>query len=263
MGAHSRSTRRATRSHETLALVLRRTPYGESDLIVSVLTEGLGQVSALARAARKSQRRFGGSLEPLHTLEIELDEMSGADLFRLRDARIVTARPHLLQHLRGMEAAGKFLTWIRHAAPEGTPEPLVWALAQSCLEELEASARGDTGSQADGLSASARPTLPSAMLTLASHGLRLLDVSGWRLELEYCVQSGVRCPDGKSAMVDPERGGLVSRAHGGAPFAIDGAARRRLVAAQAGDPHALQEIDAELTLELVQRCLRAHAGLPG
>jgi hypothetical protein len=81
------------------------------------------------------------------------------------------------------------------------------------------------------------------------------------LELEHCVQSGARCPDGKSAMIDPERGGLVSRSEGGAPFLVSGALRRRLILAQAGQSDALEEEDAVLGLELVERCLRAHAGL--
>jgi DNA repair protein RecO (recombination protein O) len=234
--------RRATRSHETLALVLRRTPYGESDLVVGLFTQTLGQVATLARAARKSQRRFGGNLEPLHTVAVTFDEAQGSELFRLNDARIERARIHLLENLDGMEAAGRLLVWIRHAAPDHTPEPVLWELAQSCLDELEAGSR-------------------SARLTLASHGLPLLVACGWRLELEHCVQSGVRCPDGKAAMIDPERGGLVSRARGGASVSVGGAARQRLIAAQAGDLTALQEDDAPLALELVERCLRAHAGL--
>jgi hypothetical protein len=62
-------------------------------------------------------------------------------------------------------------------------------------------------------------------------------------------------------MVDPERGGLVSRAEGGAPFRVSGAARARLSAAQEGQSDALDEQDGTLGLELVERCLRAHAGL--
>ena len=62
-------------------------------------------------------------------------------------------------------------------------------------------------------------------------------------------------------MVDPERGGLVSRSEGGAPFVVSGPARRRLIAAQAGQMDVLELADAELGLELVERCLRAHAGL--
>jgi DNA repair protein RecO (recombination protein O) len=246
MGARSRL---AARSHSTLALVLRRTPYGDADLIVSLFSEKLGQVSALARAARKSQRRFGGSLEPFHTVEVELDEAPGAELMRLREARVVGPRPGMLTQLSGMEAAGAFLGWIRHSAPAHTPEPALWQLAQSCLDELETRALQPTAAG------------PSPRLTLAAHGLWLLGACGWRLELEYCVESGVRCPDGKAALIDPARGGLVSRARGGAGLRVSGAARQRLIATQSGRASALAESDVDLTLQLVEGCLRAHAGL--
>jgi DNA repair protein RecO (recombination protein O) len=238
--------------------VLRRTPYREADLVVTLFTESLGQVSALARSARKSQRRFGGGLEPFHTLEAELDEAPGSELMALTSARVETARTHLYGHLEAMEAAGKFLNWIRHASPAHTPEPLVWQLSVACLDALNA------------VSVTAPENAPAATTgarqgrvtrILATFGLQLLAAAGWRLELEHCVLSGARCPDGKSAMVDPERGGLVSRSEGGAPFLVSGAARARLIAAQDGQSAALDEEDGALGLELVERCLRAHAGL--
>jgi DNA repair protein RecO (recombination protein O) len=223
--------------------------------VVTLFTESLGQVAALARAARKSQRRFGGSLEPFHTLTAELDETAGADLMTLASAQIEVARAHLYGHLDAMEAAGKFLTWIRHATAAHTPEPLVWQLAQSCLDELELAAR------AVGATGELTTQPPGPTRVLATRGLQLLAAAGWRLELEHCVQSGVRCPEGKSAMIDPERGGLVSRSEGGAPFLVSGPVRRRLIEAQEGRSDALEEEDGALGLELVERCLRAHAGL--
>lgn len=272
MGADSsaRSSRgrngRAKKSHRTAALVLRRTPYREADLVVTLFTESLGQVSALARAARKSQRRFAGGLEPFHTLEAELDEAPGSELMSLTSVRVETPRTHLYGHLAAMEAAGKFLNWIRQASPAHTPDPSVWRLARACLDGLDAASRAAPASSV--LPGSALPGSggdtaggPSPTLILATFGLQLLAASGWRLELERCVLSGARCPDGRSAMVDPERGGLVSRAEGGAPFLVNGAARARLIAAQDGKSEALEEEDGKLGLELVERCLRAHAGL--
>jgi len=70
----------------------------------------------------------------------------------------------------------------------------------------------------------------------------------------------VRCPDGKAALIDPARGGLVSRARGGAGLRVSGAARQRLIATQSGRASALAESDVDLTLQLVEGCLRAHAG---
>jgi DNA repair protein RecO (recombination protein O) len=244
---------RGTQNHSTAALVLRRTPYRDADLVVNFFTERLGQVSALARSARKSQRRFGGGLEPFHTLEIELDETAGAELMTLKAARIEQPRVGLYDYLDGMEAAGRLMTWVRSASPAHTPEPPLWSLALRCLDALEASARARS-------SAEGGPPV-SAKRALAAYGLGLLSVCGWRLELERCVQSGALCPSGKSAMIDPERGGLVSRAEGGAPFLVNGPTRQRLILAQSGVVDALTEEDAELGLTLVERCLRAHAGL--
>jgi DNA repair protein RecO (recombination protein O) len=234
---------------ETSALVLRRTPYGEADLIVSLFTEAAGRLTALARSARKSQRRFGGSLEPFHTLEVSLDERPDSEMLSLREARLTTPRTALLEDLSRMEAAGRYLGWIRQAAPERTCEPALWRLCRGCLDDLnEHAARGV-------------PSAPSAGLTLAHYGLGLLVASGWRLELELCVQSGLPCPAGKAAMIDPERGGLVSKAQGGASIPVSGAERARLIAAQSGVPGALLEADAALALTLVERCLKAHAGI--
>ncbi|HTV22954.1 MAG TPA: DNA repair protein RecO, partial [Polyangiaceae bacterium] len=190
--------------------MLRRTPLGEADLVVTLFTETMGQVSALARAARKSQRRFGGGLEPFHTLEAELEEAPGADLMTLTNVRVDAARTHLYGHLEGMEAAGKFLNWIRQATPAHTAEPLVWQLSITCLDRLNAAASASSAESAV-LGTDEAPKRSRPTLILATFGLQLLAASGWRLELEHCVLSGARCPDGKSAMVDPERGGLVSR----------------------------------------------------
>ena len=47
-------------------------------MIVTLFTEELGKIAALARGARKSSRRFAGALEPMHTLRVTLDERPGA-----------------------------------------------------------------------------------------------------------------------------------------------------------------------------------------
>ncbi|HEX5101745.1 MAG TPA: recombination protein O N-terminal domain-containing protein, partial [Polyangiaceae bacterium] len=67
----------------THALLLKRVEYGEADLVLTLFTERFGRISALARAARKSTRRFGGALEPMHTLEVALEERPKSELFML------------------------------------------------------------------------------------------------------------------------------------------------------------------------------------
>lgn len=236
------------RSHEsaytTRALLLKRVEYGDADLVLTLFTEKLGRVSALARSARRSQRRFGGALEPLHTLEVRLEDRQKSELSVLREARIVTARRALTESLERMKAAGRALGWVRSAAPAHTPEPELWTLLEALLDEL------------------GRKDAVAPNLALAATGLSMLGALGWGLDLERCVRCGKPCPPESPALVDPTRGGLVCRSCGGARKRLDPEVRRRLGrAAESGDPRALDAGDAELALGLVEAVLEAHAGV--
>jgi DNA repair protein RecO (recombination protein O) len=57
--------------------------YGESDRVVTLLGRTTGRVSALARGARKSQRRFAGGLGLGSVGEISVRERAGAELLTL------------------------------------------------------------------------------------------------------------------------------------------------------------------------------------
>jgi DNA repair protein RecO (recombination protein O) len=228
----------------TRALLVKRVEYGEADLVLTLFTERFGRVSALARGARKSTRRFAGALEPMHTLEVRLEERPERELFGLREARITTPRRALTSELARMEAAGKALGWLRRAAPARTPEPELWHAIESLLDRLAETGSVDAGR------------------VLAAAGLRMLAMLGWGLDFERCVSCGKACPQGQAGLVDPTRGGLVCRSCGGARQRLDGPRRHRLARASAsGDPAAIDAEDADAALDLVEQVLRAHAGM--
>lgn len=52
------------------AIVLRSWPFGESDKIVSFLTEGYGKVQGIAKGAKRSRRRFVNTLEPFSLVNL-------------------------------------------------------------------------------------------------------------------------------------------------------------------------------------------------
>ncbi|MEJ7735484.1 MAG: recombination protein O N-terminal domain-containing protein, partial [Polyangiaceae bacterium] len=124
------SRARAARSERTRirgeALLVRRVPYAEADLVLAFLCQEIGLVSALARSARRSARRFP-ALEPIHLLRVTIDLRPGAELGTLVEAEIARARLGVTGDLERLEAAGMALRWVRRASPPHTPEPRVWA----------------------------------------------------------------------------------------------------------------------------------------
>ncbi len=54
--------KRSGPSEATPCLVLRVVDYGDADRIVTLLTAAHGKISALAKGARSSRRRYGAAL---------------------------------------------------------------------------------------------------------------------------------------------------------------------------------------------------------
>lgn len=74
---------RGLRRQQDEAYVLRTQELGDADLIVTLFARHEGKVRGVARAARKSRRRFGGYLEPLSLVEASWVEREGRELHRL------------------------------------------------------------------------------------------------------------------------------------------------------------------------------------
>lgn len=238
------ASRKAAARVATEALLLRRVEYGETDLVLTLLTLELGKVSALARGGRKSQKRFGSALEPMHTLAVELDERPGAELFTLLEAKLHVPRAMILTSLPAMEAAGKALGWVRRASPPRTPERGPYALLTTLLDRLNAAPRAE-----------------ACGVALAEAGLSLLTELGWGIDFERCVRCGRHALPTQSGSVDAARGGLVCRSCGGARLRLSAGARQRLSGAASGTTGLLTPGDAADALELVEAALGAHAGI--
>ncbi len=225
----------------TSALLLRKTVVRESDALLVLFTQDLGRITAGARGAQRSQKRFGGALEPMHTLAIELAKTRG-DNYQLQSAAIARPRFALTQSLQRLEAAGRALQWVRKGAMEHDPEPLVWRLVNHLLDQLDTPGTTDP------------PTL------LAAAGLALLDAWGWGIEFDTCVRCGRACPAGKAAFVEAAKGGLVCSACGGGRVRLEGEQRTRFsMAARTGS--GLTTEDAAVALRLVETALGAHADI--
>jgi DNA repair protein RecO (recombination protein O) len=157
----------------TEALVLRAVDFGESDRIVHLLTPAAGRLPAIAKGARRSRRRFPGTLDLFNRLAVQVERRRPAALARLESARLL----HTYEAVRA--DAGRFalgcylLELLDRLAPEGgAPSDLrrLFRFAAEALAWLDAEP-------------------PDArMRTLLE--LRALAALGLRPELLRCVRCG-------------------------------------------------------------------------
>jgi DNA repair protein RecO (recombination protein O) len=176
------------RAHRVDALVLRAIAYGESDAVVHLLVRGRGRISAFARGARSSRKRFGGALEPFQRVEALLAEREGQELWALREARVVEGHGRLRDDLHRIAHAGYAAELIHDLTRAGQPADALFALLEEFLTRLEA-----------GAATSAR---------LRALELLALEAAGFAPELRACARCGSEVPAGRAAF-DPDAGGVI------------------------------------------------------
>ncbi len=206
--------------------------------MLTLLTESRGVVGASASRARRGSRVV---VEPMHTLRVTLEERVGAELLRLRDSEVETARLRLTARLDALASAGKALRWARALLPPLVREPHAWVALVELLDKLDA------------------PVAVDPTSALATAGLQLVEAAGWGFELRACVRCGAPCPEARAGHFDPRRGGLVCRACGAARRVLSGAERVAIEAARDGG---LDLPSIELATDVVawiDAALEAHA----
>jgi DNA repair protein RecO (recombination protein O) len=227
----------------TDALLLRATDYRDADRIVTLFTREAGKLSAVARGARGSKRRFAGSLEPYAIIRVELEEKRGT-LLNLKRADMTGAFPHILSELSRMDAAAGALALVREAHPERVPDEALFVSAVQYLTVVDH--EGD----------------PLRTLLLA-FALRVLSLMGMAPRLEECGRSGVPVPKERPAYFDPTLGAVVSRRFGGGPFLLSASTRARLVRATGerwldGAREPWNEVDLPLARAAIAAFIRAQ-----
>lgn len=170
------------------AIVVGGVDFGESDRIVRLLTPG-GLIAGFAPAARKSRKRFGGSLEPFTTVRAELSTRRRAGTPLLLSADAIVHRAGLRTELERLAAASYASELSAEVAPEGTPSDLYARLG----------ARLDLWA-VEGASLASRRAFE----------LSVLEELGSGPDLGPCIDCGV-----PGMFLDLPRGGLFCRNHRG------------------------------------------------
>ena len=117
------------------ALVLRYTDYGESDRILTLFTAEYGLQKGFAKAARKSRKRFGATLEPFTQAVFQWKQGRGT-FWLLQDAELISSRLGLRDDLQHLALASYGVELVTLLLEEGEAHQLIYELLCSFLDYL-------------------------------------------------------------------------------------------------------------------------------
>jgi DNA repair protein RecO (recombination protein O) len=121
---------------ESEAIVLRTHPFRESDLLVTLFTRLEGKVRGVARAAKKSRRRFGGALEPLTYVKVTYEDRERQELARLDACEVLESPLASEVTYQRAVALGHVAELLDELLPDREANDAVFRLGVSVLSNL-------------------------------------------------------------------------------------------------------------------------------
>lgn len=174
--------------------MLRKTAWRDHDLIVDLLTPTAGRVTAVARSARRSRRRFGGALELGTGLTVQLSRARGGRL-TLTDCDVARPLNAIRDDFDRIAHLSYVLEIARLTSREGEADPAHFGMVDDYLGALELS-----------------PARPEALVLWQ---MALLNHLGYALRLGPCVQTGR-----PANALSPRYGGAIDADHVQTPDAL-------------------------------------------
>lgn len=175
------------------AVVLRTVDYGESDRVVTLLSRERGKVSAFARGARASRRRFGGALEPFTLVAAELRSRSASELLGLESVAVLRGHGGIRGDLARIACAAYATEVARELVRDHEPHDELFELMVEYLDLVDGA-----------------PARPAA---LRAFELGALHAAGLAPRLDACARCGGPLdPSARAVRFDPGQGGALCTA---------------------------------------------------
>ena len=168
--------------------------YGDYDLILTFFSLALGKISLIAKAAKKSTKRFGGILELFAELEVVGSFGRGKGLPVLQEASLKQPFSEIRADITRTAYASYWAELIHDWMPQNERQTELYDLLKRVLGELDGGR-----STAAGLS--------------ILFQMRLLNISGHRPNLSHCwrCQNPLAATESDKLFFDIARGGVSCR----------------------------------------------------
>ena len=154
------------RIYKTEAIVLRQTPLGEADRILTLFTPDMGKVRAVAKGIRRTKSKLGGHLELLNQVSVSLAR--GRNLDIVTEAVLIESFKGFKEDLGRLSKSLYMAELVDGFSVEEASSDAVYGLLLDSLGWLAALDQPD--------------------LLLRHFEMQLLEHSGYRPELHSCVE---------------------------------------------------------------------------
>ena len=124
-------------SSTTPAIMLRRIDFGDYDLILTFYTFDRGKVTAIAKAAKKSKKRFAGILELFSLLNIVYTSPRGGSLSVLQEASLISSYYKIRADIKKTAYASYWAELINSWAEDNEKNEQLFILFKQLLFELD------------------------------------------------------------------------------------------------------------------------------
>ena len=174
----------------TPAVVLRSWPYGESDKIVSFLTEHHGKITGIAKGAKRSRKRFTNSLEPFSLVNLRFHDRPHGSLAFIVSADLMFGFKRLVTSLESIAFASYLVEITDGLIAEREENRVVFRHLADGLRYLE-----EHG---------------ASLIFLAFFELKVLSLAGYSPHLSSCRRCGrERADNALQWHFSPREGGVL------------------------------------------------------
>jgi DNA repair protein RecO (recombination protein O) len=153
----------------TDAILLRKIEYGDHDFIITFMTPDRGKITAMARNAKKSIKRFSGSLDlfSLNHIQCRLPQKNRDALVTLAQTELENGFGNIRYDVFKTAYASYWAEMVYLWLEEGRSQPRVYDLLLFSLDMLN------------------RSDMPKEVLSLLFQ-IRFMSISGFSPNIEHC-----------------------------------------------------------------------------
>jgi DNA repair protein RecO (recombination protein O) len=178
------------------AFIINKTDYGESDIIITLFSASRGKISCIAKGAKRSRRRFPGSLELFSQISFNGFIKHPLALTRIDECQLLTPYLAIQESLKGYLNGCYFLEIINRCAAERQCNRKIFELLGDLFTFL-----------------STVPYNRNFNCRIRLFELQLITLLGFKPELSQCLDCGVKLNHDNlrehSFNFSPQNGGLV------------------------------------------------------